>query len=174
MFFAKKRNRGQTDTATNTEIQRALLIKGVSIKKEYIKVEDVRSLQFQILVITDLKTGAKIKGLYLDNQAETGWGGKNGGIRSAYLDEIELDQLLEFLDNCDKKWKKEKVVTHTEYVYTTNDNLRISFWTLDSNDWRYSIKFTNYYIDNVIELTKKRSEDLLDALKKIKDQMAKY
>lgn len=158
------------DTAINTKIQQALKLKSTTIKKEFIKIDDVRALQFQILVVTDLKSEIKTKGLYLDNQNKI-IGSSRTPPRHAYLDENELDDLIEFLINCDKTWKNDKPVNHTEYVYTTNDNLRVSFWTDGGANWKYSIEFTNYLIDNEISMTKKNSDDLVDALQKIKMQM---
>ncbi|HEX6916144.1 MAG TPA: hypothetical protein VF145_12935, partial [Chitinophagaceae bacterium] len=134
--------------------------------------DDVRALRFQILIVTDLSTGVKTKGLYLDNQNQSVWEAKNAYSRFAYLDETELDELIVFLENCDKTWKNEKPANHTEFVYLTNDNLKIVFWTQASNNWQYSIEFTNYIFDNKIEMTKKRSDDLVEALRKIKTQMA--
>jgi hypothetical protein len=171
-FSQKKDVDVKPDTATNTQIQRALLSKGIAIKKEFIKVDDVRTLRFQILVVTNLADNHKTKGLYLDNQGSMGWSYRDPNARFAYLDENELDELIVFLENCDKRWKNEKPINHTEYVYSTNDNLRIDFFTDGGSKWNYIIRFTNYVYQNSVELSKKLSDDLVDALKKIKQQMA--
>lgn len=126
----KKENEDPIDTSSNTQIERFLKQTSITKKVEFIEVEKVKVLKFQIIVITNLKDGFKIKGLYLSNSGNSGfWTGTPKYGRHAYLDENEIGDLIKFLENCDQKWKKEKPIYQTQYEFETLDNLRITFWT---------------------------------------------
>jgi hypothetical protein len=139
-------------------------------KVEFVEVEKVKVLSFQIIIITNLKTGMKIKGLYLSNQSGLNfWTGVIKGEHHAYLDDNEIDDLIVFLENCDLKWKEEKPVYQTQYEFETLDNLKISFWTpKNSKSWVYHVKFASYVFDNTETLAKSQSDELLAALKRVK------
>lgn len=164
------------DTTSNTQIEKLLRETSIIKKVEFIEVEKVKVLQFQIIVITNLKTNSKTKGLYLSNQSGTSfWTGVSKGERHAYLDESEIDELISFLESSDGKWKNDKPNYQTQYVFETLDNLRVMFWTpKNSKSWKFEIKFSNYIFDNTEILAKNQSDEFLDALKQIKVELRNH
>lgn len=164
------------DTSSNTQIEKLLRETSIIKKVEFIEIEKVKVLQFQIILVTNLKSGFKTKGLYLSNQSGTNfWTGVSKGERHAYLDESEIDELISFLESSDSKWKNDKPIYQTQYVFETLDNLRIMFWTKKSSkSWIYEIKFSNYIYDNTEALAKSQSDEFLDALKQVKLELKNH
>lgn len=164
------------DTASHTVIESVLRQTGVMQKVEYIEVKRVKSIYFEIIFITNLKTGEKTKGLYLSNDGppSLSTGFPNYG-RHAYIDESEIEDLIEFLENCDTQWKNSAPNNQTHYEFETLDNLRLSFWAKkNSNSWTFTIKFSNYFFNNTKTLGKSQSDDLYAALKQAKKDLEKY
>jgi hypothetical protein len=172
----KEKEEDAIDTTSNTVIERLLRQTSITKKIEFVEVEKVKVLQFQIILITNLKTGTKVKGLYLSNKSGTNiWTGVIKGERHAYLDENEIADMISFLENCDSKWKIEKPLYQTQYEFETLDNLKISFWTKkNSNSWVYTVKFSSYIFDNTEELRKSQSDELLDALKQVEAELKNH
>lgn len=164
------------DTSSNTNIEKLLRETSIIKKVEFVEVDYVKVLQFQIIIITNLKTNQKTKGLYLSNQSGVNfWTGVVKGERHAYLDENEIDDLIVFLENSDSKWKKDKPIYQTQYVFETLDNLRVMFWTLkNSKSWKFDITFSNYIYDNTETLGKSQSDEFLNALKRVKDELKNH
>lgn len=164
------------DTTSKTNIERLIRQTSITKKLEFVEVEKVKVLSFQIIVVINLKTGEKVKGLYLSNQGGVNfWTGYVKGEHHAYLDEYEIDDLIQFLENCDSKWKNEEPINQTQYEFETLDNLKISFWTRkNSKSWSYSVKFASYIFDNTEILAKSQSDELLNALKQVKAELQKY
>jgi hypothetical protein len=175
-IFAQNSEQELIDTTSNITIEKLLRQTSTIKKVEFVEIETVKVLSFQIIIITNLKTGEKTKGLYLSNQSgEEFWTGVNKGERHAYLDEYEIDDLIEFLDKCDKKWKHEMPVFQTQYHFETKDNLRITFWTRKATkSWTYQVKFSRYLLNNTETIRKSQSDDLLSALKQVKSELANY
>ena len=178
LFSFGQKNEKETvvDTTSKTQIEKVLRETSIIKKVEFIEVETVKVLQFQIIIITNLKTSFKTKGLYLSNQGGIDiWTGTVKGERHAYLDEGEIEDLITFLENCDSKWKNEKPIYQTQYEFETLDNLKISFWTSkDSKSWVYHVKFTNYFFDNLSILKKSQSDELLNALKQVRTELKNH
>jgi len=175
--FSQKNTKEEVpDTTSNTQIERLLRETSIIKKVEFVEVDKVKVLQFQIIIITNLKTNQKTKGLYLSNQSGTSfWTGVVKGERHAYLDENEIDDLISFLENSDGKWKNDKPIFQTQYVFETLDNLRVMFWTpKNSKSWKFEIKFSNYLYDNTELLAKSQSDEFLDALKQVKNELKNH
>jgi len=164
------------DTISNTNIEKLLKQTSITKKVEFIEIDKAKVLQCQLIIITNVATGIKAKGLYLSNQSGTNiWAGVNKSERHAFLDENEIDDLISFLENCNSKWRKEKPKAKTLYEFETLDNFKIIFWTKkNSNSWDYGIKFSNYISDNIQELSKSQPDDLLDILKQVKAELQEY
>ena len=175
--FGQKNSKEELpDTSSNTKIEKLLRETSIIKKVEFVEVEKVKVLEFQIIIITNLKTNLKTKGLYLSNQSGTNyWSGVVKGERHAYLDESEIDELILFLENSDGKWKNDKPVYQTQYVFETLDNLRVMFWTpKNSKSWKFDIKFSNYIYDNTETLGKSKSDEFLDALRQVKSEIKNH
>ena len=164
------------DTASHTLIESVLRQTNVMQKVEYIEVKRVKSMYFQIISITNLKTGEKTKGLYLSNEGPPSFfSGFPRYGRHAYLDISEIDDLIEFLENCDTQWKNTRTDSQTHYEFETIDNLRFSFWAKkNSSSWTFTIRFSNYFFNNTETLGKSQSDDLYAALKQVKQDLGKY
>jgi len=175
-FSQKNESVEVADTSSNTIIEKLLRETSITKKVEFVEVEKVKVLQFQIIIVTNLKTDNKVKGLYLSNQSGiNGWTGVVKNDRHAYLDEKEINELISFLENCDSKWKLEKPVYQTQYVFETLDNLKITFWTKkNSKSWSYDIKFSNYIYDNTEQLDKSQSDEFLAALKQVQLELKNH
>jgi hypothetical protein len=164
------------DSISNTNIEKLLRQTNITRKVEFIQIDKAKVLQCQLIIITNLATGIKVKGLYLSNQGGTNiWAGVTKSERHAFLDENEIDDLISFLENCDSKWRKEKPKAKTSYEFETLDNFKINFWTKkNSNSWDYGIKFSNYIFDNIQELSKSQPDDLLNTLKQARIELQEY
>lgn len=164
------------DTISKTKLEQMLRETSIIKKVEFVEIETVKVISFQIIIVTNLKTGIKVKGLYLSNQSGVNiWTGVVKGDRHAYLDEYEIDDLISFFESCDSKWKNEKPFYQTQYEFETLDNLKISFWTpKDSKSWVYHVKFASYIYDNTETLRKSQSDELLAALKQVKAELKNH
>jgi hypothetical protein len=168
VFAQKDKEIDAIDTTSNTLIEKLLNQKTYVTKTQYVDVEKVRVLNFQIIIVENLTLRSKLKGLYLSNS----YGNKN---RYAYLDEQEIDQLIDFIKNADQDWKKQKAVFETKYSFETIDNLRVSLFAYkNSSKWTFSIKYTNFLFDNLVELSESKSDEFLEALIMVKSEMNKY
>lgn len=163
-FSQKNDKELDVDTTSKTKIERLLHETSIVKKIEFVEIERVKVLDFRIIIVTNLKTGSKFKGLYLSK-----------GVRHVYLDEDEIAELISFIENCDKKWKTETPFYETQYEFETLDNLRITFWTpKNSKAWTFAIKFTKYRYENIETLGKSQSDELLEALKRVKEELQYY
>jgi hypothetical protein len=179
LSYSQKNNQDEAvteDTASHTVIESVLRQTNVMQKVEYIDVKRVKSIYFQIIFITNLKTGEKTKGLYLSNEGPPSFfSGFPRYGRHAYLDESEIEDLIEFLENCDTQWKNTTATSQTHYEFETVDNLRFSFWARkNSSSWTFNIKFSNYFFNNTETLGKSQSDDLYAALRQVKEDLEKY
>lgn len=161
------------DTTINTQIERLLNETSIIKKIEFVDIEKVKVLQFQTIIITNLLTRQKTKGLFLSNQSGANfWTGRVKGERHAFLDANEIDDLITFVELSDSVWKKEKPINETHYIFDSKDNLRVTFWTKkNSAAWVFNIKFTNYFFDNTEILSDTQSDEFLKALKLVKAQI---
>ena len=142
-------------------------------KVEFIEVEKIDLLNFQIIIVNNLKTGAKLKGLYLSNKKNYNfWTSVYKDEKHVFLDESELDELIEFLANCDSKWKYDNPKNLTQYEIETQGNLKIAFGTSkNKSEWYFEIKFENNLLYNTEKLEKTQSDELLNAFIQVKAQL---
>jgi hypothetical protein len=169
--YNQNKDSERIDTATKTQIEKTLSAVSTVHKVEFVNVDEVKWLKIQIVVVTDLNLNNKIKGLSLSNEGLSAMGGEKYE-RHVYLDEQEISDLISFMEKCDQTWKKDKPGYETQYTFETADNLKITFSTLkNSKNWNYNVRFTNYAIENEIDLDKNKPDDLLDALHDIKKEL---
>ena len=165
---AQNKDSEPIDTTKKTQIEKTLSAISTVHKVEFIDIDKVKWLKLQIIVVTDLNTNNKIKGLYLNNRGQE-------YERHAYVDEQEISGLITFMERSDQEWKKDKPNYETQYTFETVDNLKITFGTnKNSRNWVYNVKFTNYIIENEINLDKDKPDDLLDALRSIKKELQNF
>ncbi len=171
VFSQMRINDLMPDTAKNTTIQKVLHNKDVSIKKEFIKAFEISNISFFILVATEIKTGKKTKGVYIDNQYGKTLDILTTDSRFAYIDEDEIDSIYNFVKTCDLKWGTKTPINRTEYTFTCKDNLRF-IYTGDKNEpFYFVIQFLNYLNINNSLIPRKRSDDLVVVFKTIQEQI---
>jgi hypothetical protein len=162
------------DTASHTVIESAIRQNGVMQKVEYLNSEYIGGVYFYMIIVQNLKTKEKTKGVYVSNQ-------QIASIyvsrfeHHAYIDAAEMNEVVDFFEQCNNNWKTASAVGATSYEYETAGNLRFRF-TANSNSsaWRFSFQFDNYYFQNEETMGKGKSEKLLTTLKKFRDDLNAY
>lgn len=165
-----------SDTASYTNLETALREKNVPHRVEYVGGRTIAGYYFGAIVVRNLKTQAVTKGAYI---------GADSPIRpllyaprwshKSYIDEEELDGLIQYLDSCNNNWRKEQTTSAVSYEYETKDKFRFYFAANEaSTTWRFTLEFRNYYFFNKDNLSRARTEEIFDAFKLFRDILKRY
>jgi hypothetical protein len=169
VFAQKEKEIEPIDTTSNTFIEKFINAKSFVNKIQYINVEKVKVLNFEIVTVENLTLNTKSKGLLISNRY-----GSNL-TKVAYLDEEEIDQLIDFVQKCHNEWKGKRLPVKTVYTFETKDNLKVSLYSyINSASWDFKLIFTKYIFDNTFTLAGSQSDKFLEALIMVKSEMKKY
>ncbi|MBK8391345.1 MAG: hypothetical protein IPL23_19520 [Saprospiraceae bacterium] len=151
---------GQSDSITELEFY--LTKKSSTTKVEMIDCGHLGPFYLRAAIVQDLSTGEITKGAIFGKSAEYSWlSGVISEGRSAYLDESEIDELIEFINQCDKKWKLEKVTTFTSYNYFTKCDFGVTLKNQGKKDrWDFTVTFDS----GTERISKNDSDEVLKLL----------
>lgn len=118
----------------NTKIEKMLKEEGLVLKKDFYDVIKIGStfdyINFNKLVLTDLKTKIQTKGIYIDAY-KSGTTSSLSQSGSCYIDDNKVLGLIEFLELANEKFKN-KETNQVEYNFNL-DNLKVTLFNSKSN-----------------------------------------
>lgn len=153
----------QTPQKTLSKIEGVSAKSGVLIKKIFTDLGKIKSVEFQILEITDLSSNITTKGLRIETP-ETGQ--YSSGSATAFIDEDEIDGLLKALNQFMEITAQAVPDNDVEYVFTSKTGFKAFLFNYKKK-WQFNIQVDKYNsrsqpywdgtgeLSNVIELIKK-------------------
>lgn len=133
---------GDLVTSDKSQVEQVMLKKGTLITKEFYpcsKINSVSSTTGDIIVVTDVTSGAVTSGLRLSHSY---YNSKyDNGDSTAVLDAKELDSVIATLEFLNKKLPTyNKSTPYTEIIYKSNGGMEIGAYHSDGSQ-KFFIKF---------------------------------
>lgn len=139
---------------TQSKIEGISTKSGVLLKKSYLNIGKVKSVDFQVLEITDVTSKQRTKGLRIET-AETGT--YSSGSAVAFIDEDEIDGLINALQQFKELVLQSVPENDVEYIFTSRTGFTAFLYNYKKK-WVFNIKVDKYkansqpYWDGVGEL----------------------
>lgn len=107
---------------------------GSLIKKEFYDLPEVKGINNQVLIITDILSGKKLGCMRIETSY---YNGHSSDLYVGTLDYEEIDACIKSLTYIKDKLLQTKPKVYTETIYKTLDNLKIgAYYSKEKSTWR--------------------------------------
>jgi hypothetical protein len=141
---------------------------GSLIKKEFTKIDEIKKVEIQTLVITDLLSKTSTKGIKLETSVSKSYG---SSTKACFLDADEIDGFVRSGQLLLQELATAKSDNYIEYQYTSRDGFQSGAYSNDKKEWSYFLKLEKFDGDSYVFLSKADFEKIIAAIETAKSRL---